>query len=196
MPRTILIPGLGGSPAPHWQDWWQSINPHAVTVTQPDWTAADAVLWDHTVETAIRARPASFVLAHSLGALSLVRLAARDPHLPVRGALLVAPVDVEHGPGAERLGHFGPVPRDLLPFPAFLVASRTDPWLAFDRAEAFAINWGARLIDLGEAGHINDKSGYGPWPTGLGLLEQLARPAMVRLSRMPADFAPSPGDLP
>ena len=60
-----------------------------------------------------------------------------------------------------------------LSFPAIVVASRTDPYLAWDRAVAFAEGWGARLQDAGDAGHINTDAGFGPWPDGERLLAEL-----------------------
>jgi predicted alpha/beta hydrolase family esterase len=61
----------------------------------------------------------------------------------VRGAFLVAPADVERPglvPGLDL--PFAPIPRDPLPFPSILVASRADPYCAYDRAEDFAYAWG------------------------------------------------------
>jgi hypothetical protein len=41
-------------------------------------------------------------------------------------------------------------------------------WL-FDLAD----DWGAALVDLGDAGHVNADSGFGPWPEGLELRDAL-----------------------
>ena len=72
---------------------------------------------------------------------------------------------------------FGPVPRGPLPFPSLLVASRDDPYCAYERAEDFGYAWGAATLDAGTAGHLNTDSGYGPWPEGLmrfaGFIKQL-----------------------
>ncbi|MEO0619886.1 MAG: alpha/beta hydrolase, partial [Pseudomonadota bacterium] len=59
-----------------------------------------------------------------------------------------------------------PMPRDPLPFPSLLVASRTDPYCAFDIADDLGAAWGSLVIDAGDAGHINAASGHGPWPEG------------------------------
>ena len=101
------------------------------------------------------------------------------PALPpgvVRGAFLVAPpadsVLIEAaGPG------FTPLPREPLPFPSVLVASRNDPFAPYEESEEISYAWGSRLLDAGEAGHLNIDSGHGPWPEGLmslaGFLKQL-----------------------
>ncbi|MFD0938749.1 RBBP9/YdeN family alpha/beta hydrolase, partial [Methylobacterium trifolii] len=86
----------------------------------------------------------------------------------VRGAVFVALPDIERAPGLpESVRAFAPIPRDPLPFPSLVVASRTDPYCAYERAEDFAYAWGAALVDAGESGHINVASGHGPWPEGL-----------------------------
>ena len=41
------------------------------------------------------------------------------------------------------------------------------------RAAAFAAAWGSRLVTLDRAGHINAEAGYGPWPEGRRLLDEL-----------------------
>jgi predicted alpha/beta hydrolase family esterase len=91
----------------------------------------------------------------------------------VRGALLVAPGDVEQADVAAWIPGWAPIARQRLPFPAVLVASRNDPYCRFERAQALASDWGARFIDAGERGHINAESGLGVWPEGLALLEGL-----------------------
>ncbi len=86
----------------------------------------------------------------------------------VRGAFLVAPSNVERDnltAGIDRA--FAPVPRDPLPFPSLLVASRNDPFCTYEKADEFAASWGSLLVDAGEAGHINVDAGFGPWPEGL-----------------------------
>ena len=44
---------------------------------------------------------------------------------------------------------------------------RNDEYGAFDDSADLALAWGSALIDAGEAGHLNDVSGHGPWPEGL-----------------------------
>ena len=36
----------------------------------------------------------------------------------------------------------------------------------FEHARDIAAAWGADFYDIGEAGHVNDKAGFGPWPEG------------------------------
>ena len=66
-----------------------------------------------------------------------------------------------------------PSPRKPLPFPSILGASRNDPLAEFDRAAAMAADWGSRLVDLGEVGHLNPAAGYGEWPQAETLIREL-----------------------
>jgi serine hydrolase len=55
------------------------------------------------------------------------------------------------------------------------VASTNDEYVTIDRARAFADAWGSRLVLIGDAGHINGASGYGPWPEGEEMLFAFAK---------------------
>ena len=72
-----------------------------------------------------------------------------------------------------------PIPRRALPFPTIVVASRNDPLAGFDRVAGFARDWGARLHDAGDVGHLNPAAGFGPWPEADALLRDLASPAAL-----------------
>jgi predicted alpha/beta hydrolase family esterase len=163
----LFVAGLNGSGLDHWQTRWRNKLPTARLVEQADWDRPDLSRWVRAIVEACEAaqRPIVF-LAHSLGVTALAHAAPLLPHAPVKGALLVAP------PSDETLlsvgvGAFAPTPSALLPFPSLLVASRNDPYSSPGFAETKAAQWGSRLIEAGEAGHINADSGHGPWPEGL-----------------------------
>jgi predicted alpha/beta hydrolase family esterase len=90
---------------------------------------------------------------------------------------------------------FSPAPRQPLPFPTILVASRNDPYASFDTASGLAEAWGSQLVDVGRAGHINAESGLGIWEQGVALLETLLtsttdarRTVRARRERMQAPY--------
>ncbi len=102
----------------------------------------------------------------------------------VTGALLAAPPDFESPmpagyPTLDELRASGwlPVPRQPLPFPSIVAASRNDPLARFVRTEALARAWGGTLVDLGSVGHLNPASGHGPWPRAHDFIARLARGA-------------------
>ncbi|MGF6640877.1 putative alpha/beta hydrolase family esterase [Paraburkholderia sp. MM6662-R1] len=66
-----------------------------------------------------------------------------------------------------------PIPRKPLPFPSIVGASRNDPLGRFERVQEMAQDWGSRLVDLGEVGHLNPASGFGEWPMAETLIRRL-----------------------
>jgi len=72
-----------------------------------------------------------------------------------------------------RAGGWLPVPRQSLPFPSIVAASRDDPLSRYERVAELAQAWGSRLVDLGEVGHLNPASGYGEWPRAEEFIREL-----------------------
>jgi len=170
---VLIVPGWGDSGPEHWQSLWESANPDFHRVSQRDWLYPVCAEWVATLEREIRAAGAPVVLvAHSLGCHAIAHCASA-PGLPVRGALLVVPPDVERPDFPPVIEGFAPVPRRRLPFRSIVVASRNDSFVDFARAEEFAKAWGSRLVDAGAAGHLNGEAGFGPWPLGEALLAEL-----------------------
>lgn len=163
----LIVPGLGNSGPDHWQTRWQSRLTTARRLEGVDFDRAERAQWIAALIAATKAatRPV-VIVAHSIGVLATVHAA---PDLTgVAGAVLVGPSDWERPdliPGVEH--DFAPVPRDPLPFPSLLIASRTDPYCDYEKAEEFGYAWGSVIADAGDAGHINVASGHGPWPEGL-----------------------------
>ena len=175
----IIVPGYTNSGPDHWQSRWQRKLSTARRVEQDDWDSPSRDAWvSRLVETVAASHRPAIIVAHSLGVVTVAHGAPLLPRDVVRGALLVAPADVDK-PGLIRaVDHaFAPIPQDPLPFPSLLVASRSDPYCAYERAEDLAFAWGSALLDAGDAGHINRESGFGPWPEGLmrfaGFLKRL-----------------------
>lgn len=174
----LIVPGWQGSAPDHWQSRWERALSAARRVHQDDWHAPERDAWvRRLVEATEAAEKPVVVVAHSLGVPTLVHAAPLFPAGKVRGAFLVAPPDLERADRPAALASFLPVPTDPLPFPSVLVASRTDPYCPYDKAEGFALDWGSALVDAGDAGHINTAAGFGPWPEGsmrlLGFLRAL-----------------------
>lgn len=187
-PETLILPGLAGSPEGHWQYLWAEERANARYVQQADFDFPDLDQWLATLEAALEASDGAWLVAHSLGCVLAAHVARRPVASKIRGALLVAPCDLEATdrihPGLIR---FGGMPEAPLPFPSILVASRDDPYMAFDRAEHFALRWGSSLHDLGYAGHVNLSSGFGRFRKGYRLFDTLVERAGARHDRA-ADF--------
>lgn len=173
----LIVPGWSSSGPDHWQSRWERNLSTARRVEQNDWFNPDKDRWvGRLIEAVAAATRPPVLVAHSLGVAVVAHAAAKLPRGLVAGAFLVAPADVENAhdwPVTEGYtfnathARFAPLPEDPLPFPSALVASASDPYCSLDRARQLAERWGSQLIEAGEAGHINVRSGHGPWPEGL-----------------------------
>ncbi|SFU12608.1 hypothetical protein SAMN05444141_109129 [Pseudovibrio denitrificans] len=164
----LIVPGLHGSDANHWQSRWQAKFSTGRRIEQKDWSKPDLEEWVNNVVKAVEEATRPVVLvAHSAGVATVVHAAPRIKNW-VKGAYLVAPADVDDSSCVPTELHgFAPFPTSPLPFHAKVVASRNDPYCTYERAEQLAKLWNARLQDAGESGHINSESGQGPWPEGI-----------------------------
>ena len=173
----LTIPGLDDSGPRHWQTHWERLA-HCRRADLGDWAQPRLDEWVPALDRAIREHPRPIVLvAHSLGCIATVwwaRLCWSEAFREkVRGALLVAPADVEAIDANPRIRDFRPIPAFPLPFRTILVASRDDPHAGFERSLAMADAWGSELVDLGCAGHINADSALHEWPRGLRLAAEI-----------------------
>ncbi|HZI12981.1 MAG TPA: alpha/beta hydrolase [Myxococcus sp.] len=169
----LIVPGYSNSGPLHWQSHWERLLPGALRVQMEDWDFPKLDAWVASLDSTIGARGEPPVLVtHSLGCLAAAHWAARHSR-PVRGALLVAPPDLDHPDVPAPCLTFAPMPRQRLPFPSIVVASRNDPYATFERSAELARDWGSRLEDAGPVGHINSDSHLGDWPWGQALLREL-----------------------
>lgn len=184
----LMLPGWTGSGPDHWQTRWESKLKTARRVSQSDWDVVDTAKWTLKLLQAIAeaSRPVVLV-AHSCGVPTVVhatpRLVVSNGTNKVIAAFLVAPPSeaaCARIPGMDPA--FVPYPRQPLPFPSLLVASRTDEHCTYDAAGDLALAWGSTLVDAGDSGHLNTASGHGPWPEGvmrLGAFLQQLGPAQT-----------------
>lgn len=172
---VLILPGLYNSGPDHWQSRWESAHPAFRRVMQDDWERPSCADWVARLDAAIRDTPDAVLVAHSSSCALVAHWVAGGGSGRVRGALLVAPSDIEAASYPAGPTGFAPMPLRRLPFPSVLVASTDDPYVTLTRARTFADEWGSRLVTVGDAGHINSQSGLGDWPTGFTLLEELRR---------------------
>ena len=178
--RLLIVPGLHDSGPTHWQTHLEHNWRGAVRVQQHDWAVPELERWaDHIGQTLARQPRGPWVaVAHSFGCLALARWLQRSAQLGrdhardvdddngIRAAVLVAPAD------PLKFGVSEALPCAPLPIASVLVASRSDPWMPFGSAVNWSRAWGSRLVDLGNAGHVNVESGHGPWPLAKQLVER------------------------
>jgi hypothetical protein len=171
---VLVLPGWQGSGPKHWQSLWEERHGYR-RVEQHDWTHPLRGDWIARLEDVLLGcdEPAVLV-AHSLGCILVAAWASVSRNTQrVKGALLVAPGDVEREEVRAMLRSWTPVPLQRLPFRSVVVASSDDPHCRPERARAFAHAWGSQFFDHGPSGHINADSGLGSWPEGHLLLTDL-----------------------
>lgn len=180
-----LLPGWQNSGPGHWQTVWEEEFGYE-RVQQHDWMRPKRGDWTARLQEVIVDAPEPVVLvAHSLGCILTAWWAAHSPQAAhkVRGALLVAPGDVERPDLAELIPGWSPIALQRLPFPSILVGSQNDPYCSAERSRLLADSWGARWVDQGNCGHINAESRLGNWPLGQGLLAELSAVAAAKNQR-------------
>ncbi|MBL8351121.1 MAG: serine hydrolase family protein [Burkholderiaceae bacterium] len=182
-----MVPGLRDAVAQHWQTLLEArllaAGAPVASVPAMGREDLDCAAKVAAIERCAQAVDGPIVIvAHSGGCIMLAHW-ARQTRRPVLGALLAAPPDFERPmpegyPTLEALQAWGwlPVPREPLPFPGIVAASRNDPLADYDRIVELARDWGSRLVDLGEVGHLNPASGYGDWPRADDFIAELSAP--------------------
>ena len=172
--KVLILPGWQNSGEGHWQTLWEAKFGDE-RVEQHDWMQPLRGDWIARLEEVLLQQPEPVLLAaHSLGCHLVSAWAAHSRETRrVRGALLVAPPDVQQADFPPQLHRWAQPVLQTVPFPAKVVASRNDPFAAFESTAQLAGAWGAELVDVGPRGHINAESGLGAWPEGRAWLTAL-----------------------
>lgn len=183
-PTVLIVPGLRDHVEEHWQTRLAARLPRVRTVPAMGRDNLDVATRVAAIDRELMAIGGPvIVVAHSGGVIMLAHWTAwpNRTRRPVRGALLATPPDFERPmpagyPTMNALAAAGwlPVPRTPLPFPSIVAASRNDPLGQFDRVQDLARDWGSRVVDLGEVGHLNPASGFGAWPRAEEFIRDLA----------------------
>jgi predicted alpha/beta hydrolase family esterase len=194
--RRLLVPGRGVAYPDHWSRRWAREKPGFAWAPEPPGPPYEPAARVAALRRVLAADPAPAVLvAHSAGCLTVALWAASADVAStatatatadgngdgaagwagqVRAALLVTPPFLSD----ELVAELG-VPRRPLPFRAVVVASRDDPNATFEQAAAWARDWGAQVWDAGAVGHLDSKTGFGPWPAGERLVDALCAGATI-----------------
>jgi predicted alpha/beta hydrolase family esterase len=174
MTNYFIVPGLGNSGPEHWQTYFENSGDNFRRIVQQEWNEPNCTDWIATIDKAIEGYdPATVILiGHSLGCTTIAQWAKRYVK-NIKGALLVAPSDVENPVYTFPVTGFSPIPLQAIPFKTIVVASTNDQWVSFERAKFFAANWKSELINIGDAGHINTASGHCRWDEGMEILKRL-----------------------
>jgi predicted alpha/beta hydrolase family esterase len=173
MTTYLIVPGLGNSGPEHWQTFFERSGNNFIRIEQQEWDAPNCKDWVTTVDSAISKYdlPNIVLVGHSLGCTTIAHWAEQFKR-KIKGALLVAPSDVESVQYDFPAKGFAPIPLHKIDFKTVVVASTNDIWVSLNRASFFADSWGSEFINIGDAGHINVASGYAEWQEGLDFLRK------------------------
>lgn len=170
----VTVPGISDSGPEHWQTWIEQVIGDVARISVSDWRTPSLNTWLNAIDAVIMTQwKPTILIAHSFGALAAAQYAIEEP-TRIAGVMLVAPADPARFADARHLT-LAPVPCAGL-----LVASRNDPWMEMRVAQRWSHIWRLKLIDEGEAGHINVASGHGAWPAGLTYLARLSYAARAK----------------
>ena len=174
--RFLTVPGLASSGPGHWQSIWERQYPHYFSrVKQDNWDWPVKEEWVGRLQEYIsKLTDPVYLVAHSMGCVTVAHWAQEFSSPYVKGALLVAPADVELSKRLTFVVGFRPIPEKKLPFPSYVVASSNDIYASIQRAEKFADDWGSELINVGKKGHINAVSGLEDWKEGKMILHKIS----------------------
>lgn len=182
-PVPVIVPGLRDHVAQHWQTLLAERLPQAVCLNPMgrDNLALGARI-DALECTLAELNAPVLLIAHSGGCVLVAHWARQTARAHrVAGALMATPPTFDRPlppayPQLEALDAAGwlPVPRQRLPFPSLVAASRNDPLGDFAAVCTLARQWGSDIEDLGEVGHLNPASGFGPWQQAETLVRRLS----------------------
>jgi predicted alpha/beta hydrolase family esterase len=178
----LTVPGLGSSGLAHWQSLWEKQYPEMFhRVEQINWDLPVCQEWVEKLDEEVRnLTKSTYLIAHSLGCLTVVHWAEKYNSKKIRGAFLVAPPDVENSKRLSFIEGFSPIPTGKLPFESVVIASTTDQYASIERANQFAQTWGSTFINIGKKGHINATSNLGHWEEGQELLKNFTKLCRIR----------------
>jgi predicted alpha/beta hydrolase family esterase len=173
MTQYFIVPGLGNSGPEHWQTFFENSGNHFQRIHQKEWDAPDCAEWIAAIDGVVsNYEPLNVVLiGHSLGCATIAHWANKY-NRKIKGALLVAPSDLEAPQYTFPAMGFVPIPLRTINFKTIVVASADDPWVSLERAKYFADSWGSEFANIGNAGHINVASGFTRWADGLDFLKK------------------------
>ena len=181
---VLIVPGLRDYVAEHWQTYLEARLEKVRSVPPLQIDKLNCAKRVDAIQAELDQITGPVILvAHSAGVLMTVHWSAKyqpRDQCQIKGALLVTPPDLHQNwpdnypsPDVLRQEGWDPLPTEKLPFPTIVIGSTNDHLATLDAVTEMADVWGAEFINLGEVGHLNPASGYGPWPQAEAFICQL-----------------------
>ncbi len=117
MIKYYTIPGYGGSGINHWQTYFDTTLDHCQRIHQEDWDHPILKDWVERIDETLQDENLAEVIliTHSLGGIALLQWVKKYAK-NIKGALLVAPPDIENPYEDLGLGNAVSIPQFKLPF--------------------------------------------------------------------------------
>ncbi|MGB4777622.1 RBBP9/YdeN family alpha/beta hydrolase [Microbacterium sp.] len=173
VPPVVVLPGLGGSDAGHWQTVWQQADRRFTRIAPSSWDEPELDDWIAAVDRAI-GHASPVLVAHSLGCLTAIEWTRRNPGRDVALFLVALPDPAAQSFPLPESAFTGIPLAEPLTVPALMIASGDDAYCAPERSAEIAAALGAAWIAVGDRGHLNAASGLATWREGRGLLTAFA----------------------
>lgn len=178
---VLVLHGWGGNKPTHWQEHLaaslEEAGARVVYPRMPHPEAPDRTAWlaeaSRTFEALRDVTDTLTVVAHSLGAITYLHIAAAADRKLADRVLLVAPPYVVPGippwSAPETVDAFFPPPLDAAAVAraareTHLVGGDDDDYATWEQMETYARRLGIGATCLKGAGHISPYWGYGDWP--------------------------------
>lgn len=175
----VIVPGFNNAGPAQWQSLLEDKFHHFVRVQQKNWLHPAREDWVQGIESTVSKITGDVVLVgHSCGAVAITQWASNCDSRKVKGALLVAPADVERTNAVTAIQVQRPLPTASLPFPSKLIYSDNDEHCTVLRSEEMGALWGCKLELVEGGSHFHTEAGYGEWPAAENWIAELAGRAL------------------
>ncbi len=135
--------------------------------------------WIQGIENTVSKIEGDIILVgHSCGAVAITQWALTYDTRKVKGALLVAPADVDSDSAIPPIHVQRPLPKRILPFATKLIYSDNDEHSTLTRSEKMGKDWGSELIMVQGASHFHTEAGFGEWPDAEKWISQLSESSL------------------
>ncbi|MFB9079347.1 RBBP9/YdeN family alpha/beta hydrolase [Flavobacterium procerum] len=165
MINYLIVPGLGNSGTKHWQGFFFFF--FRIQDKKFPQSSRGTRMGEPTCGKKDKNIRESFkififftiIIGHSLGCSTIAHWASKYKR-KIKGAMLVAPSDLEAPQYTFPAIGFAPIPLDKISFPTIVVASSDDIWVSLDRAQFFAESWGSEFINIWKMQKQINPSGF------------------------------------
>ncbi len=170
----LTVPGYGGSADDSWQTHWEKLYPEITRVEQDNWDYPEKNAWVKRLVETVDAKSGKPVvlIAHSLGCGTIIHAINEGVLKNVAGLFLVGLPEIDREDFPKECVGFSPVPQIKLQIPTTMLASEDDDYCDYGVSEKWANILGAKLINVGEQGHMGDAAKLQDWEQGQKIFKE------------------------